>query len=164
MGYCLDPALPVTHSVRQVALSEIDAARSWLTDSDVHAGIHNARKCLKRLRSLLRLAKPGIPEALFDYLQSRLRDIGKELAPARDAQALIETMEKLGRKSPKLAEGQVFGQMRAWLQERRSKIDGAGTDPVEKAREELNSLRPTVAKLSVFPDDFGPIREGAKAQ
>jgi CHAD domain-containing protein len=164
MGYSLDPALPVTQSVRHVALSELDAARSWLTDSDIHAGIHNARKCLKRLRSLLRLIQSGIPEPLFGHLQSRLRDLGKELAPARDAQALTETLEKLGRKSPKLAEGQVFGQMQAWLKDRRANIERAGADPVEKAREDLDALRPTVAKLTVFPDDFTPIRKGAKDQ
>ncbi|MFD0986396.1 CHAD domain-containing protein [Methyloligella solikamskensis] len=164
MGYSLDPALPVTHSVRQVALSELDSARSWLADDDIHAGIHNARKCLKRLRSLLQLIEPGIPVPLFEYLQSRLRDIGRELSPARDAQALIETLDKLERKWPKLAQSEIFGQMREWLENRRAKIENGGADPVVEAREDLDRLRPTLAKLSVFPDNFEPIGEGAKKQ
>ncbi|XSG83342.1 MAG: CHAD domain-containing protein [Methyloligella sp. ZOD6] len=161
MGYSLDPALPVTHSVRQVALSELDSARSWLTDPDIHTGIHNARKSLKRLRSLLRLIESGVPEPLFDHLRARLRDIGKELAPARDAQALMETLEKLGRKSPKLTDGDMYGQMRTWLEGRLGRLGANGTDPVAKAVEDLDRLRPTFAKLSVFPDDFETLREGA---
>ncbi|ODA67454.1 CHAD domain protein [Methyloligella halotolerans] len=164
MGYSLDPALPVTHSVRQVALSELDGARAWLAEDDIHTGIHNARKCLKRLRSLLRLVETGLPEPQVDYLQSRLRGIGRELAPARDAQALIETLDKLALKSPKLSQGKVFGQIREWLENRRANVEARGSDPVEKASEDLDKLRPLLAKLAVFPDDFEPIRKGAKQQ
>ncbi|MEG6507567.1 CHAD domain-containing protein [Methyloligella sp. 2.7D] len=161
MGYSLDPAQPVTQSVRQVALKEIDNAKRWLCDPDFHAGVHNARKCLKRLRSLLELIRPGISEPLFDYLTDNLKDTAHQLAPARDVQALIDTVEKMGKNSAALSKGSALPEIRGWLDQRRSVVESRSqADPVAKALADLDALRPQFAKLTVYPDNFEPIGEG----
>lgn len=164
MGYRLEPSLPVTRSVREAALSELDSARSWLAENDIHTEIHNARKGLKRLRSLIRLVHPGIPKPLSNYLGTGLRDIGRELAPARDAQVLLEILDKLAQRSPKLAASEMFGKMQGRLERRRATVEVEGAAIIEKARQDLDRLRPTLARLAVFPDDFEPLREGAEKQ
>ena len=68
MSYKLDPLLPMSESVRRVALAELEYAESALRSaSDRHGGIHSARKCLKRLRSLLTLIRPGLPDPVFAW-------------------------------------------------------------------------------------------------
>lgn len=62
MSYQLDPALPVSEALRSVALAELDIAHTSLaTPPDRHKGVHSARKCFKRLRSLLILVRPACP-------------------------------------------------------------------------------------------------------
>jgi aminomethyltransferase len=47
---------------------------------------------MKRLRSLLLLARPGMPEPAFATLTERLAVIARGLAPARDAAALADAL------------------------------------------------------------------------
>ena len=94
MSYRLDPAMPVSEALRSVALTELEIAHTALaTPSDRHTGVHSARKCFKRLRSLLLLARPGMPDPVFVNLTARVARIGKGLAAARDAQALLDDMD-----------------------------------------------------------------------
>ncbi|MGB6428933.1 MAG: hypothetical protein WBF11_12605, partial [Methyloceanibacter sp.] len=75
-SFNLDPAVPMSEAVRRVACAELDAASTGLTSPpDRHKGVHDARKCLKKLRSLLLLIRPGLPEALFLSLTERVRTI-----------------------------------------------------------------------------------------
>ncbi len=69
MSYQLDPALPMSEALRRVAFAELELAHGALaTPPERHSGVHSARKCLKRLRSLLLLARPGMPEPAFATL------------------------------------------------------------------------------------------------
>ncbi|MGZ5916789.1 MAG: CHAD domain-containing protein, partial [Methyloceanibacter sp.] len=96
MSYSLDPAISMSEAVRRVAFAELDLANAALsTTPDRHSGVHSARKCLKRLRSLLLLVRPGVPEPMIGNLSERLAAIARELAPARDANALLDAIDKL---------------------------------------------------------------------
>ncbi|MGD9501242.1 MAG: CHAD domain-containing protein, partial [Methyloceanibacter sp.] len=100
MSYQLDPASPMSEALRRVAFAELDLAHGALAaPPERHSGVHDARKCLKRLRSLLLLARPGLPEPAFETLYERLTAIARGLAPARDAQALIDATDKLERET-----------------------------------------------------------------
>lgn len=73
MSYRLDPALPMSEALRSVALAELEMAHSSLSAAtDRHKGVHSARKCFKRLRSLLYLASPGMPDPVFNDLTARV--------------------------------------------------------------------------------------------
>ena len=66
VGFNLDPAVPMSEAVRRVASAEVEAAYASLASpQERHKGVHDARKCLKRLRSLLILVRPGLPEPVF---------------------------------------------------------------------------------------------------
>ena len=74
MSYRLDPAMPMSEAVRRVAFGELEIAHGALaTPPERHSGVHSARKCLKRLRSLLLLVRPGMPEPVFANLTERTR-------------------------------------------------------------------------------------------
>ena len=103
MSYRLDPAMPMSEALRRVAFAELEIAHGALaTPPERHSGVHSARKCLKRLRSLLLLVRPGMPEPVFANLTDRLAVIARGLAPARDAHARPAGMFAPGHTTPAL--------------------------------------------------------------
>jgi len=74
------------------------ALREW-QNPDRAVAIHETRKCVKRLRSLLRLIKPALSSQ--DYLAENafLREIGRSLSVSRDTQVLQETIQLLQREA-----------------------------------------------------------------
>jgi len=162
MSYRLDPALPMSEALRSVALAELDIAHNSLsTPSDRHTGVHSARKCFKRLRSLLILARPGMPEPVFANLTARVARIGKGLAAARDAHALLEAVNTLEENTePGLGEGPIQS-LRGWLQKRRHAAEqNLAQSTASEALRLLLELRPRIAALVVYPDDFTPLAKG----
>lgn len=162
MSYQLDPAMPVSEALRSVALSELETAHGSLaTPPDRHSGVHSARKCFKRLRSLLLLARPGMPEPVFANLTARVARIGKGLAAARDSQALLDAIDKLERNTePGLGEGPIQS-VRGWLHKRRQAAEqNLEQTTASEAMRMLLELRPSFAGLAVYPDDFTPLSKG----
>jgi CHAD domain-containing protein len=82
--------------VRRILGEQIDRARTSLTDESapVEKRVHDARKRFKETRALLRLVR-GPLGAQFAIENAFYRDLGRELAAARDAEAVIEALEKL---------------------------------------------------------------------
>jgi CHAD domain-containing protein len=163
LGFSLDPAVPMSDAVRRVASAEIDAAYAALASPpERHKGVHDARKCLKRLRSLLVLIRPGLPEPVFLSLTERLKALARGLAPARDAAALLDAVDKFskvegeGNKTPIPA-------LRAWLHKRRQaakrSLEGSTASDAMRG---LFALRPAMANLAVYPDAFVPVALGLR--
>ena len=75
---------------RERAQSVIDTLRE--PDSDA---VHEARKDLKKLRSLLRLVRDDLDWGLYAEEDKRFRDAGRELAGPRDARVKLETLAAL---------------------------------------------------------------------
>ncbi len=68
--------------------------REW-QNPDRAVAVHETRKCLKRLRSLLRLAKPVLSRPDYRAENGFLRDIARSLAVSRDVQVMNETIDFL---------------------------------------------------------------------
>ena len=83
-------------SVKHVAGDQLGAAADGLQDPDdpVEA-VHDARKRLKKTRALLRLARPAMRADAFQARNRELRDQGRALSGARDADAMVETVDAL---------------------------------------------------------------------
>ena len=87
---------PVAQGVRRIGLEQIDIAVAKLGGKDdIPAGIHDARRCLKRLRALLRLIRPGLADAIYGREIERLVGTGKLLSGARDLFVMQQTLAKL---------------------------------------------------------------------
>ena len=81
MAYRFVPSQPFDVEVRRVALQQIDRAlrqlrsdtssrpslkKARLTDADrTGLAVHDARKRMKRIRALLRLARPGLDDKVY---------------------------------------------------------------------------------------------------
>jgi CHAD domain-containing protein len=83
-------------SVKRVAGEQLGTAADGLEQPDdpVEA-VHDARKRLKKTRSLLRLARPAMRPDAFRAYNRELRDQGRALSGARDADVMVETVDVL---------------------------------------------------------------------
>ncbi len=84
---------------RDYGLAELAAACDDLTlrGRRVHAGVHQARKAIRRTRAMLTLGKSVLgPGAKL--IDRQLRKANRRLSPLRDAHALVETFDRLNTK------------------------------------------------------------------
>lgn len=93
---------PVGEGVRRIGLEQIGIAEAKLASKgDATTAIHDARRCLKRLRALLRLIRPGIEEAIYRREVEHLAATGRLLSRARDLAVMHQTLDQLeGRFGP----------------------------------------------------------------
>lgn len=101
----------ITPAIRRIAIEQLTRARRELSAApNMQTGVHQSRKCLKRVRSLLRIARPIIGEEIFRSENKTYRNLARALARPRDAGALLETIVKfegrgdLGQYQPLLSE------------------------------------------------------------
>lgn len=154
----------MSEALRRVACAELDAAYAAVASpADRHRGVHDARKCLKRLRSLLVLIRPGLPEPVFLSLTERLGTIAKGLAPARDAQALLDALGKLAKDPAGGDDDAAIRSLTAWLQQqRRAAEKSLEGNMAADAMRGLFGLRPAIGNLAVYPDGFEPVARGLR--
>jgi hypothetical protein len=96
MPYKLLLSEEISPAIRRIGHEQLTRARRELSSTqNIQAGVHKTRSCLKRFRSLLRLARPMLGEAVFRKENKRHRDIARALAQPRQAGALLETITKL---------------------------------------------------------------------
>jgi len=99
MPYRLDLAADPADALRAAVREQLDDAVRRLRDDrggDPAEAVHEARKDLKKARSLLRLARPGLPDDVFRRENRALRETGRSLSAARDADVLVTTAADLG--------------------------------------------------------------------
>lgn len=90
-----EPGAALRPQVRRLLTGEIGRARESLTlaRENPSAGVHETRKRFKRIRALLSLVRPA-DEDFYVIENARYRDLARTLAPAREAAALVETVDR----------------------------------------------------------------------
>jgi CHAD domain-containing protein len=74
-----------------------------VTDDPTQLGahtVHETRKALKRLRALLLLLRTEVPTKRYARENAALRDCGRRLAGARDAEVMLGTLDSLVQRDP----------------------------------------------------------------
>lgn len=96
MSYCLRPGQPIDDEVRRILLEQNRRALSLLRNwtKNPRDRVHQARQAFKRIRALLRLVRSG---ARYVYRVENVfyRDLGRQLAYARDTEAVIDALRLL---------------------------------------------------------------------
>ena len=86
----------VQDGVRRCAREQLDAAVAELTtrvEDDPVEAVHDARKDLKKARSLLRLTRAAIDRDERRRENKALRDAGRALSSARDAEVMLQALD-----------------------------------------------------------------------
>ncbi len=97
MAYVLRPSKSVKRNIRRVGVRELDRAIAALEDPSALGAaqsVHDARKRCKKVRGLIRLARPGLGSD-YDALNTSVRDAARMLGGARDATAIRRAWDDL---------------------------------------------------------------------
>ena len=95
------PSLPLGLRLKAFALAELAEAQALLAKpgDDRHEGVHQARKRLRRTRAALALGRKALGRP-GKQLDEDLGRLCRGLSPLRDAQALIEGLQRLPASEP----------------------------------------------------------------
>ena len=141
----------------RIAVGQLDLAIALVEgrEGDGPQAIHEARKALKRLRAVLRLCRPYLGKQRYRQENTILRDAGRSLSGARDAQVLIETLDGLREPLAEELPDDIWSRFRDAL----SADARALGDPDDKERANVASALAGVrarVELWQLPDDRGP--------
>jgi CHAD domain-containing protein len=163
MAYRLKHDESVIRGLKRVAREEMEAAGAQLSGHKKPSrdeAIHDARKSIKKVRALLRLANPE-QEGIYGRENARLRDIARRLSKFRDAFAIIETFDALKNKFKRETRNQLQS-VRLGLTKRRSQSareEDVGIVILEAA----SALRKAAKRVKTWPletDGFAAIGPG----
>jgi len=83
--------------LKRVATARAEKALERLRGGgeDPADAVHGARKDMKKLRAVLRLARGALPKQLYKEENQRYRDAARALSASRDAEVKLETLDAL---------------------------------------------------------------------
>jgi hypothetical protein len=147
--------------LRRMALGQLDLAIELLEGAGGAMGadvaVHETRKSLKRLRALMRLLEDELGEQAYARESALLRDAGRRLAGARDAEVLVNTLDDLlGRHPGKLAHRRGVARLRARLaaeRDRAAEMTLGETATRVQVVDDLRAARARVAGWSLSDRD-----------
>ncbi|TWT56690.1 CHAD domain protein [Thalassoglobus neptunius] len=98
-SFRIEPDQRECEEIRRVAVEQLTEARRLVTklESDRARSIHLLRRCFKRLRALLRLARPIMPNT-YRIENKILRDQARRISAIRDVDSLAETFASIEKK------------------------------------------------------------------
>jgi CHAD domain-containing protein len=99
MSYRIEKNEALSTALGRIAAEEIALAMTELRRPNRARAMHNTRKSLKRLRSLLRSLRVAFPQPLFRRENRRLAAAGRKIAPLRDVQVQLRALGKLRAKN-----------------------------------------------------------------
>lgn len=156
------PSLPLGLRLKAFAISGTEEARALLAKpgDDRHHGVHQARKRLRRTRAALALGRKALGRD-GRRLDEELGRLCRGLSPLRDAQALIEGLQRLPASEPgPLASA--LPEMEALARQRRDEClaKTLARDPdLKRRRERLLALARRLEAL-----DWEGVKPGAVAK
>jgi len=164
MGYRLKKDELVGHGIRRIAREQIDKAIAELTehDGDRHDAVHQARKRFKKIRGVVRLVRPAMGKA-YSRENAWFRDTGKELSGLRDAEAVVETLDRLREVFDGRDDARLLSRVReAMVNRRRGVVEQIGDldDRMVEIAESLRGARDRVGDWRLSEDGFGAVEGG----
>jgi CHAD domain-containing protein len=152
---------PIEKGFRRIGSEQIERARRQLSANlDAASEIHEARKCMKRIRALLRLARIGLGETVYRAESAHFRSIAASLSSARDRHVLLETIVKLMAQENENAAPASLARIKAAVladHDREANDPAANMTGADAALEQaLRRFR----RLRLAPDSFTTLEQG----
>ncbi len=162
MAFQLRKKEHVADGIRRIAKEQTSAALDLVPgrSDDFMECIHNARRCIKRLRATIRIIHPKKDGARFKTADSALRNAAKKLSTSRDADVALATFERL---APHLNRTQT-SRIRARLKADASRTRRRTISPRQLAAvlAELRTSGRAIARMPLKGEDWQLIEPGLK--
>jgi CHAD domain-containing protein len=154
----LAPDERVGDGVRRIARGQLELATGHLGGDDPAEAVHEARKSLKRVRAVVRLARDHLGDEVYRYENRVFRYTGRSLGVARDAEVLRQTLDALLRGDREELGDHAFAGARAAFdrdaRSARERMAGA-IAAIDAVRGSLGATRDRVGTWPL-PDDADP--------
>ena len=130
MAIALRPHEPIDDQLKRLARKALRSAADALLEDQGAREVHRARQSIKKARAVMRLLKAAAAN-IPKKDRKRLREAGRSLSPLRDADAIIETFDRLRTRVAARLPEHTYAIMRRQLVqakalgERRARADGA---------------------------------------
>lgn len=161
MGYRISLKQPLARQLSGIVREELDTALESLAGDEPDAGaIHEARKCVKRLRAVLRLVEAELgPEG--EKFTTQLRTAAHALAAMREADANLETLALLQKSYPSVITGAAAAAARRGLEGREHASRTNAGEALQLARGALEQVKLSAPERVNRVARFRVVREGA---
>jgi CHAD domain-containing protein len=154
MTYRLSFDEDFAESARRNAREQLDQAAAQLgnggSDDPVEA-VHEARKNLKKSRSLLRLVQSDLDRRTFWRENRAMRDAGRDVAGVRDADVMVDTLDKLRERFVGFVAAPVFDELIDRFKDDAKKTRDRHDDSV--VDDLVDRLRAIAARVDDWPLD-----------
>ena len=160
MAFRLKIDEPIEKGFRRAGVEQIERAKRQLTATAAGASeVHEARKCMKRIRALLRLGRDGLGETVYREENDCFRTIAHSLAGERDHHVLLETIVKLMAETdaPKAL---ALKHLKDAVTATHTTSAGATNDGYAEAKTSLERAMKRFKRLRIEPDDFSALEKG----
>jgi len=164
MAFRFKLAEPFEDGCRRIAREQIERAQCQLKGKgDPVVAVHETRKCLKRLRALLRLVRPALGEPAFHAENAQLREIGRGLSGTRDRHVLLETVTKLDASASTARKGLVQAMREVLHFTNGGEAPSVDAAAVRQAQGRLAEAKKRLARLRVSGHGFDVVGPGLEA-
>lgn len=156
MAFRFEPRETLLTGIKRLARERIASVVKLLSRESPPSAesIHEARKHLKSIRAVLRLARGAVGEEIRRSENLFFRDAGRSLSEARDPQAMLETLDRLEKPSHNNSGSSAPGQnmMQTLLNEVRREIEQNISDdfPHEKVVSLVRELRDAKRRTTLW--------------
>jgi CHAD domain-containing protein len=162
VAWRFQPGEPLREEFSRLALEEVERASTFLSASGApneHA-VHQARRSFKKLRALVRLARPSLG-ASFTRENHRWRDAGRLLSASRDATVLLGSFDRLANEAGLSADA--AGELRERLSAGKlsAKSSRESADPLPEVIAVLEAAREEIPRLE-WPADLKDLKRGLR--
>jgi CHAD domain-containing protein len=154
----------VPDGIRRIARGQIDIALDALRGGgDREAAVHEARKALKRLRTVLRLIRGDLDPRTYRHELTTFRDIGRGLAVARDSQVALETLDAVAQRFANELPGEALKPLRVRLETEHHQAQQQLDDAVlGSAIAQLQAARARLPAWTLAHHDFQALSAGLR--
>jgi CHAD domain-containing protein len=165
MSFRLRVGKPVRRGLRRLAAKELRSARDRLRRSTHPSdeAVHEARKSLKKARAIFQLVDADAGRRLGGS-RKKLRVVNRALSGLRDADAMLEILEKLRARTPQLISEHTFARVRRRLaaEKRRAIEKAVHRDGWTHVDEDLRALGKSAARWRQAHGGFGALAPGIR--
>jgi len=152
---------PIEKGFRRIGAEQIERARRQLqANADPATEIHEARKCMKRIRALLRLGRDSLGDAVYHAENAHFRAIAATLSSARDGHVIVATIVKLAAETQSQAASQALARLKEAVLAQSPETSARAAAERAEADAGLERALQRFRRMQVSPDTFATLEQG----